>query len=54
MSKDFPIIRFFFCVYSYTAALDRGRYARFAAFLKERGMLETVLPTESYAVELER
>ena len=36
------------------AALDRGRYARFAAFLKERGMLETVLPTESYAVELER
>ena len=36
------------------AALDRGRYARFAAFLKERGMLETVLPTESYAVELGR
>lgn len=36
------------------AALDRGRYARFAEFLKERGMLETVLPTDSYAVELER
>jgi putative hydroxymethylpyrimidine transport system substrate-binding protein len=36
------------------AALDRGRYARFAEFLKERGMLETVLPTERYAVELAR
>jgi putative hydroxymethylpyrimidine transport system substrate-binding protein len=36
------------------AALDRGRYARFAEFLKERGMLETVLPTEHYAVELVR
>jgi putative hydroxymethylpyrimidine transport system substrate-binding protein len=36
------------------AALDRGRYARFAEFLKERGMLETVLPTERYAVELTR
>ena len=36
------------------AALDRGRYARFAEFLKERGMLETVLPTEHYAVELAR
>ena len=36
------------------AALDRGRYARFAEFLKERGMLETVLPTERYAVELKR
>lgn len=36
------------------AALDRGRYARFAKFLKERGMLETVLPTEHYAVELQR
>jgi len=36
------------------AALDRGRYARFAEFLKERGMLETVLPTDNYAVELER
>ena len=36
------------------AALDRGRYARFAEFLKKRGMLETVLPTEHYAVELTR
>jgi putative hydroxymethylpyrimidine transport system substrate-binding protein len=36
------------------AALDQGRYARFAAFLKERGMLETVLPTDRYAVELAR
>ena len=24
------------------AALDKGRYARFAAFLKERGMLKTL------------
>ncbi|NQV79267.1 MAG: ABC transporter substrate-binding protein [Alphaproteobacteria bacterium] len=36
------------------AALDRGRYARFATFLKDRGMLETVLPTDNYAVELSR
>ena len=36
------------------AALDSGRYARFAEFLKERGMLETALPTDNYAVELER
>lgn len=36
------------------AALDRGRYARFAHFLKERGMLEKVLPTEQYAAELAR
>ena len=36
------------------AALDRGRYARFAEFLKERGLLKTVLPTEHYAVELVR
>jgi len=36
------------------AALDRGRYARFAEFLKERGMLDTVLPTDRYALELMR
>ncbi|MEQ8249042.1 MAG: ABC transporter substrate-binding protein [Alphaproteobacteria bacterium] len=36
------------------AALDTGRYARFAEFLKERGMLSEVLPTERYAVELVR
>lgn len=36
------------------AALDAGRYARFAEFLKSRGMLDEVLPTERYAVELVR
>jgi len=36
------------------AALDRGRYARFAAFLEERGLIEKALPVESYAVELVR
>jgi len=36
------------------AVLDRGRYARFAAFLKARGMLEEVLAVERYAVELAR
>jgi putative hydroxymethylpyrimidine transport system substrate-binding protein len=35
------------------AALDRGRYARFAAFLKERGLIQTARPVEDYAVELE-
>jgi putative hydroxymethylpyrimidine transport system substrate-binding protein len=34
------------------AALDRGRYDRFAAFLKGRGLIETIPPVESYAVEL--
>lgn len=32
------------------AALDAGRYQRFAMFLKERGLLDTVPPVESYAV----
>ncbi len=36
------------------AALDHGRYARFAAFLKARGMLEEVLPVGRYAVEIAR
>lgn len=36
------------------AALDRGRYERFAAFLEEQGLIETVLPVERYAVELDR
>lgn len=31
------------------AALDIGRYDRFATFLKDRGLLETVPPVESYA-----
>jgi len=34
------------------AALDVGRYERFAEFLKGREMIEEVLPVESYAVQL--
>lgn len=34
------------------AALDPGRYARFAAFLKERGLIEADPPVESYAITL--
>ncbi len=34
------------------AALDRGRYDRFAEFLKGRGLIETIPPVDSYAVEL--
>ena len=34
------------------AALDIGRYERFAQFLKDRGLLKTVPPVESYAVQL--
>ena len=35
------------------AALDRGRYARFGAFLQERGLVEKLPKLETYAVELE-
>ena len=35
------------------AALDRGRYRRFAEFLVERGVIEDTPPLEDYAVELE-
>jgi putative hydroxymethylpyrimidine transport system substrate-binding protein len=35
------------------AALDRGRYARFAEFLKARGLIEQAKPVSAYAVELE-
>jgi putative hydroxymethylpyrimidine transport system substrate-binding protein len=35
------------------AALDRGRYARFAQFLKEQGLIKEVRPVSDYAVELE-
>ncbi len=35
------------------AALDRGRYVRFGAFLKDRGLLKTLPDLETYAVELE-
>lgn len=34
------------------AALDEGRYQRFAEFLKARGMIKTIPPVESYAVEV--
>jgi len=34
------------------AALDKARYERFAAFLKERGLIKKALPVEAYAVEL--
>ncbi|MGB0572260.1 MAG: ABC transporter substrate-binding protein [Alphaproteobacteria bacterium] len=34
------------------AALDRGRYDRFADFLKGRGLIETIPPVDSYAAEL--
>lgn len=33
-------------------ALDKGRYARFAAFLKAQGMIENTPPVASYAVEI--
>ena len=32
------------------AALDRGRYARFARFLAEQGLIAEALPVDSYAV----
>ncbi len=35
------------------AALDRMRYARFAAFLAERGLIEEARPVDEYAVALE-
>ncbi|MDH3228316.1 MAG: ABC transporter substrate-binding protein [Alphaproteobacteria bacterium] len=35
------------------AALDRGRYVRFGAFLRQRGLVETLPKVETYAVELE-
>ncbi len=35
------------------AALDRGRYARFAKFLVDGGLIKQALPVEAYAVELE-
>lgn len=35
------------------AAFDKGRYRRFAAFLKDQGLIKKVLPVSEYAVELE-
>ncbi len=34
------------------AALDTGRYKRFAKFMKEAGLIKEVLPVSDYAVEL--
>ena len=34
------------------AALDRGRYERFAAFLKSHGLIDAIPPLPDYAVEL--
>ena len=34
------------------AALDRGRYERFAEFLKTHGLIDTIPPLPDYAVEL--
>jgi putative hydroxymethylpyrimidine transport system substrate-binding protein len=36
------------------AALDRGRYERFAAFLKQQGLVKATPPLDSFAVELTR
>ncbi len=33
------------------AALDHGRYQRFAEFLKQQGLIETLPPLDDYAVE---
>ncbi|MGB0746327.1 MAG: ABC transporter ATP-binding protein, partial [Alphaproteobacteria bacterium] len=35
------------------AAIDRGRYTRFEAFLIEQGLVDAPRPVDSYAVELE-
>lgn len=34
------------------AALDAGRYQRFAEFLQARGLIDTIPPVQSYAVEV--
>jgi putative hydroxymethylpyrimidine transport system substrate-binding protein len=36
------------------AAMDTARYARFAAFLEQQGLIKSPPPVEKYAVELER
>ena len=35
------------------AALDRGRYARFASFLADQGLIAEALPADAYAVAFE-
>ena len=34
------------------ASLDEGRYQRFAEFMAEAGLISTVVPVETYAVEI--
>jgi putative hydroxymethylpyrimidine transport system substrate-binding protein len=34
------------------AALDRGRYERFAAFMRDAGLIKEIPPLESYAVDV--
>ena len=34
------------------AAMDKGRYERFAAFLKEKGLVKDMPPVDQYAIEL--
>ena len=34
------------------AALDRGRYERFAKFMKDSGLIKSIAPLSTYAVEL--
>ncbi|MCX2725413.1 ABC transporter substrate-binding protein [Roseibium salinum] len=34
------------------AALDKGRYQRFAEFMAEAGLISKVVPVESYAIEI--
>ncbi|MBO6757845.1 MAG: ABC transporter substrate-binding protein [Roseibium sp.] len=34
------------------AALDKGRYQRFAAFMAENGLIETVVPVDTYTAEI--
>jgi putative hydroxymethylpyrimidine transport system substrate-binding protein len=36
------------------AALDRARYARFAAFLERQGLIKPPPPVDTYAIELAR
>jgi putative hydroxymethylpyrimidine transport system substrate-binding protein len=35
------------------AALDREKYERFAAFMKKQGVVRTLPPLNSYAVEIQ-
>lgn len=35
------------------AALDKGRYERFAAFMKAQGLIDTIPPLQSYAIAID-